>query len=63
MLQELDDCEGRIKETWKYINKIIGKTGIANCEIRLEDNDKDLIDDLEIANKFDESFNEVGITW
>ena len=61
VLQELDACKPNIKETWKHINKIIGKTRTMN-EIRLEDNGNDFPDKLSTANKFNKTFSEVGST-
>ena len=59
--EQLNNCTGNSKQTWKTLNKILGKNG--NSQSKLIRIDDTLTDDANIiANKFNEYYSSIATT-
>ena len=55
--QKLEECKNDMKNTWKFINKIISNKNTKRfSEYMLDQNGRKIYDKLVIANKFNEYF-------
>ena len=58
---KFDNAKSNLKETWKILNEIINKRKTrSKMPSSFVHNDQQIIDPLEIANKFNEYFTNVG---
>ena len=58
-------CKNDIKKTWNTIKSVVGhpvNTASKSIAIRLEDEDEPIPNNIEIANKFNTFFTEIGST-